>query len=286
MWSTIVYFLSYVCPERSEQISENGTTPLFVLSIKNSTVLAENNCYYMKQLTRAVIIALGMIALVACSNGLESKVKELENLAEKLETTAVANRAHIGDKIDMVVNEINEHYDELTEDQVRRSEAAYERVLAFIEKVAADQFNAFGDMLNGAANIINQVNDMIEEDDDDVVINLRVDDEDEEYDDEDEDDDDDEEYDEDEEDEEDEDEDAAPNQLDEEIERYEKLVNKFISNQKKGMDILSNLSTYEKAQDAELELADKTDRMSSKQQNKYYALMKKLSNAYLFGKHD
>lgn len=240
-------------------------------------MLAENNCYMKQQLTRAVIIALGMIALVACSNGLESKVKELENLAEKLETTAARNRIPIADKMDKIIDELNKHSEDLTEDQARRVDIASERAIAFFESVAADRLGAFGDMLDGAANIINQVNDMIEEDDDDVVINLRVDDEDEEYDDEDEDDD--EEYDE-------EDEDAAPSKLDEEIDKFEKLVDKFISNQKKGMDIFSNMSTYEKAQELEIALTDETDKMSSKQSTRFFALMKKLQNAYIFGTHD
>ena len=212
----------------------------------------------MKQFINAVIVALGMIALVACSNGIESKVKELESLAEKLETTAVANRVNVADRIDAVTNEINERYDELTEDQVRRADAAYERAFTFLEKVATDQVNALGNMLEGTSNIVNQFNDMVEEDEENEDV--------------------DEEY--------DEDEDAATSELDEEIDKYEELVNKFISNQKNGMDILSNTPTYEKAQELEIALTDETGKMSSTQSNRFTALMKKLQNAYLFGTHD
>lgn len=237
----------------------------------------------IKLLAMAFLCSLLTMSCKSNSDVLKDATKAVNQLSEQLNKVSKAEELQsIALKYDKIINSLQEKLGDIEEDELMKIEGAEEFIDAISSfamisadvstKIAGSMIEDYGSFLNSMSDIVSDFDDLGEDED-----------EDEEYDDEDEDDDDDEEY---EEDEEDEDEDAAPNQLDEEIERYEKLVNKFISNQKNGMDILSNLSTYEKAQDAELELADKTDRMSSKQQNKYYALMKKLSNAYLFGKHD
>lgn len=66
------------------------------------------------------------------------------------------------------------------------------------------------------------------------------------------------------------------------IDEYEKIVNKFISNQKGGMDIFTNSSTYESA----LNLASKIEELGelpSKLDKRFYDLQYKLTRAYTFG---
>ncbi len=74
-------------------------------------------------------------------------------------------------------------------------------------------------------------------------------------------------------------------ELAEMIDEYEALVNKFIENQKAGMDIITNSNSYEKAEKIYEKIRNSGNELSSEQDGMLDDLHSTLGNAYLFGAH-
>lgn len=234
----------------------------------------------MKKLFNLLSIGIFAILISSCAmsdseflknssekiNKMTAKMEKVENLADY--QVIVAEFQKLIDSAPSSLNQLNE--EDLC--KIEGGETFLEAVANFTTasasvagKVTMNSLDSFNNMVSAVEDVIEKtssaVNGMYKEDDDE------------------------------EDDNDSEEEDSDSNYSEEELEmarmidEYEKIVDKFISNQKGGMDILTNSRTYESA----LNLASKIEEIGELPSNlnkRFYDLQYKLTRAYTFGTHE